>query len=128
MTPALSKRHAKHSASADWIACHPATPRPAIGTGPSLFGAPRLLARFAALVGVGALDLLLNSMDASRSALSILHLPTTPLDAFRDVVVSWRAGIDALPITLDGFLTADVTSAEVYLRALKRVMDHPTLR
>lgn len=86
------------------------------------------LARFVALIGAGALDLLLKSVDAARAAMSILHLSTTLLDAFRDVVVSWRRGVSALPITLDRFLTADITSAETYLRALKRLAEHPTLR
>jgi hypothetical protein len=86
------------------------------------------LARFMALIGNGALDLLLTSVDAARAAMSILHLSTTLLDAFRDVVVSWRRGVSALPITLDRFLTADIMSAETYLRALKRLADHPALR
>lgn len=86
------------------------------------------LARFATRIGDGALDLLLTSIDAARAALSILHLSTTLFDAFRDVVVSWRAGISALPIMLDALLTADIASAEVYLRALKRLADQPTLR
>lgn len=86
------------------------------------------LARFVALVGAGALDLLLKSVDAARAAMSILHLSTTLLDAFRDVVVSWRSGVSALPISLDRFLTADIMSAETYLRALKRLAEHPALR
>ncbi len=86
------------------------------------------LARFVAFIGNGALDLLLKSVDAARAAMSILHLSTTLLDAFRDVVVSWRRGVSALPITLDRFLTADIMSAETYLRALKRLADHPALR
>lgn len=86
------------------------------------------LARFVALIGNGALDLLLKSVDTARAAMSILHISTTLLDAFRDVVVSWRRGVSALPITLDRFLTADIMSAETYLRALKRLADHPALR
>ncbi len=86
------------------------------------------LARFVELVGSGALDLLLKSVDSARAALSILHLNTAPLNAFRAVVESWRSGITTLPITLDAFLTADITSAETYLRALKRLADHPTIR
>jgi hypothetical protein len=86
------------------------------------------LARFVALVGTGALDLLLESVEAARAALSTLRLSTTLLDAFRQVLVSWRGGVSALPITLDQFLNADISSAEAYLRALKRLADHPTLR
>jgi hypothetical protein len=86
------------------------------------------LARFVARIGDGALDVLLTSIDMARTALYTLALPTTLLDAFRDVVVSWRTGVNALPITLGAFLSADFTSAETYLRALKRLANHPTLR
>jgi hypothetical protein len=86
------------------------------------------LARFVALVGAGALDLLLKGVDSAQTTLSILHLSAAPLNAFREVVVSWRGGVTTLPITLDALLTADITSAETYLRALKRLADHPTIR
>lgn len=86
------------------------------------------LARFVALVGSGALDALLKGIDAARAAVSMLHLNAAPLNAFREVVVSWRGGVATLPISLDAFLTADITSAETYLRALKRLANHPTIR
>jgi hypothetical protein len=83
------------------------------------------LARFVALVGERALDLLLKSVDAARAALSTLRLNTAPLDAFRDVVISWQNGVATLPVGLNGYLTADIESAEMYLRALKRLVEHP---
>jgi hypothetical protein len=86
------------------------------------------LARFVTSIGDGALNLLLESIDVARAALATLHLSTILLDEYRDVVVSWRAGISALPVTLGAFLTADITSAVTYLRALKQMADHPTLR
>lgn len=80
------------------------------------------LARFLATLGAGALGLLLSALDAARGALALLHLPTATLDAFRDVVASWQAGVGALPIALDAYLTADISSAETYLKALQRRM------
>jgi hypothetical protein len=68
------------------------------------------LARFISLLGSGALAVLL------------VHLPTTTLDQFRAVVASWQVGVASLPISLDAYLTADITSGEAYLKALKRRM------
>src|SRR5690242_6637953 len=80
------------------------------------------LARFLAALGSGALGLLLGALDAARGALTLVHLPTTTLDQFRDVVASWQSGAGALPIALDDYLTADISSAEAYLKALRRRM------
>jgi hypothetical protein len=81
------------------------------------------LARFVAAIGRGALGLLLSVIDAAHTALVFVHASTTTLDAFRAVVASWQAGVTTLPIALDAYLTADIKSAEGYLRALKRMID-----
>jgi hypothetical protein len=80
------------------------------------------LARFISLLGTGALAVLLAALDAARFALGAVHLPTTTLDQFRAVVASWQVGVASLPISLDAYLTADITSGEAYLKALKRRM------
>lgn len=76
-------------------------------------------------MGAGALALLLGALDRARGAMSLLHLNTSALDAFRDVVTSWQAGIASLPIALDTYTTADIDSGEKYLRALKQIAEHP---
>jgi hypothetical protein len=83
------------------------------------------LARFIALMGTGALSLLLGALDLARRAMSLLHLNTSVLDAFRDVVTSWQGGVASLPIALDTYTTADIDSGERYLRALKQMAEHP---
>jgi hypothetical protein len=83
------------------------------------------LARFISLMGTGALALLLGTLDLARGAMSLLHLNTSVLDAFRDVVTSWQKGIASLPIALDTYTTADIDSGEKYLRALKQIALHP---
>jgi hypothetical protein len=35
----------------------------------------------------------------------------------------WQASLTALPIALDAYLTADIQSAETYLKTLKRMID-----
>ncbi|HKS70185.1 MAG TPA: hypothetical protein VJQ45_07180 [Ktedonobacterales bacterium] len=80
------------------------------------------VARLVALLGSGALALLLRSLDAAHAALAFIHADTTGVDALRTVVASWQVGIGSLPIALDAYLTADITSAEAYLKALKKLM------
>lgn len=80
------------------------------------------VARFVALMGNGALSVLLGAIDAARAALAVVHVPTTVLDQFRLVVVSWQTGLTALPIALEAYLTADIQSAETYLKTLKRTI------
>lgn len=83
------------------------------------------LARFIALMGTGALSLLLGALDLARKAMALLHLNTSVLDAFRDVVTGWQGGVASLPIALDSYTTADIESGEKYLRALKQMAEHP---
>lgn len=80
------------------------------------------VARLAALLGSGALALLLRSLDAAHAALAFIHADTAGVDALRTIVTSWQAGIGTLPIALDAYLSADITSAEAYLKALKKLM------
>jgi hypothetical protein len=83
------------------------------------------LARFTSLVGVGALAVLLKALELAHNAMSLVRLDTTILDAFRNVVASWQSDIASLPIRLDAYATADIDSAERYLRALKQMAEHP---
>lgn len=83
------------------------------------------LARFFSLMGTGALALLLGALDLARKAMALLHMNTSVLDAFRDVVTSWQGGVASLPIALDAYTTADINSGEKYLRALKQMAEHP---
>ena len=80
------------------------------------------VARLVALLGSGALALLLRSLDGAHAALTFLHADTTGVDALRTVVASWQLGIGSLPSALDAYLPADITSAEAYLKALKKLM------
>jgi hypothetical protein len=80
------------------------------------------LARFVSLVGSGALGALLAAIDGARAVLGALHIPTTVFDQFRIVVASWQSGVSGLPIALNAFLTADIQSAESYLKSLKHMI------
>jgi hypothetical protein len=80
------------------------------------------LARLAADLGGGALSLLLDTLGAAHNALAFIHASTTTVDQLRTVVASWRAGVTGLPIALNTYATADISSAETYLRALKKTV------
>lgn len=81
------------------------------------------VARLMSLLGSSALSVLLGALTAAHNALAFVHADTTGIDALRAAVASWQTGISTLPISLEAYLNADITSAEAYLKALKRLMD-----
>lgn len=80
------------------------------------------VARLAAALGSGALGLLLAALEVAHNVLAVVHASTKTVDELRAVVASWQAGLTLLPIALDTYATADITSAETYLRALKKMV------
>ena len=80
------------------------------------------LAAFVAAVGGDALGALLRVIQAAQGALAFIHVSSGVLDQFASVVTSWQSNVAGLPIALDQFLTADIQSAETYLKALKKVI------
>jgi hypothetical protein len=78
------------------------------------------IARLVADLGSGALGLLLGTLEGAHNALAFVHASTDMVDQLHAVVASWQAGLTALPIALNTYATADITSAETYLRALKK--------
>jgi hypothetical protein len=80
------------------------------------------VARLVAALGSGALGLLLGTLDAAHNALAFVHASTDTVDRLHAVVTSWQAGLSVLPIALNAYATADITSAETYLRALKKMV------
>lgn len=80
------------------------------------------VARLVATLGSDALDLVLGTLALAHNALALIHVSTETIDQLHAVVTSWKAGITALPIALNAYTTADITSAETYLRAIKKNM------
>jgi hypothetical protein len=83
------------------------------------------VANLVALLGSGALTLVLDTLQGAHDALAFVHISTTVVDRLRTVVASWQAGLTALPIALETYATADIKGAETYLRALKRMVKQP---
>jgi hypothetical protein len=80
------------------------------------------VARLVATLGSDALSLLLGALEVAHNALEIVRASTETVDQFHAVVASWRTGLMGLPIALSTYATADITSAEIYLRALKKMV------
>jgi hypothetical protein len=80
------------------------------------------VANLVALLGSGALGLLLGTLEVAHNALAFVHASTTEVDQLHAGIASWQAGLTALPIALHAYATADITSAETYLRALKKTV------
>jgi hypothetical protein len=80
------------------------------------------VANLVALLGSGALGLLVGALELAHNALRLVQASTTVVDHLHAAVASWQAGITKLPIALNTYATADITSAETYLRALKKTV------
>jgi hypothetical protein len=80
------------------------------------------VANLMALLGRGALGLVLDTLQLAHNALAFVHVSTTVIDQLQAVVASWQSGLTSLPIALQLYATADITSAETYLRALKKMV------
>src|SRR5262249_18178653 len=80
------------------------------------------VARLMAVLGTGALTLLLGALDAAHTALSLVHASTQVIDQLHAAIASWQTGLSSLPIALTSYVNADITSAEAYLKALRKLV------
>jgi hypothetical protein len=78
------------------------------------------LARLVSAIGGDALGVLLAAVTQARNVVAALHLPTALLDDLDTLLTSWHDSASTLPIALNQYATADIDSAEAYLRALKK--------
>ncbi|HEX8034112.1 MAG TPA: hypothetical protein VF510_09705 [Ktedonobacterales bacterium] len=78
------------------------------------------LARLLAFIGGNALNILIGSLDNARAIATGLHITIPWLNELRALFVSWRDNVEQLPIALTAITTADISSAETYLKALKQ--------
>lgn len=83
------------------------------------------VANVVAALGVGALGVLIGTIDNVESAFKTFHL-TYPaqLDALKTMLTSWQTNLGVLPVDLGAYANADIASAEAYLTSLKtRITD-----
>jgi hypothetical protein len=64
--------------------------------------------------------MLLGALELAHNALALVRASTVAVDQLHALIASWKTGLTALPIALNAYSTADISSAEAYLRALKK--------
>jgi hypothetical protein len=78
------------------------------------------LAQLLATIGGDGLAVLLSALTTATQVLSSVHITVAGLSGLRDTVASWHEHIASLPIALTNYATADIASAEAYLKTLKK--------
>ncbi|MEO7000484.1 MAG: hypothetical protein ABI068_01605 [Ktedonobacterales bacterium] len=78
------------------------------------------VAQLLATIDGDALSVLISALDTAHNIAAAVHAPTGELDGIRNVFVAWRDNAHTLPIRINDYSTADITSAETYLKALKQ--------
>lgn len=80
------------------------------------------VAQLVSFLGAGALGLVNVALQGAHDALSFVHLSTSVVDSLQAMVQSWQTGLGQLPISLSAYADADITSAEAYLKALRKMV------
>jgi hypothetical protein len=83
------------------------------------------VARLVAAIGSGGLNLLIQAVSAAKNALGLIPGSgqyQQVLQHLIDMLQSWRTGVALLPNALSTYANADITSAESYLMALKKMI------
>ena len=78
------------------------------------------LAQLVATIGGDGLAVLLAGLTTATHVLSSVDISVAGLNGLRDTVASWHEHIASLPIALTRYATADIASAEAYLKTLKK--------
>jgi hypothetical protein len=78
------------------------------------------LAQLVATIGGDGLAVLLSALTTATNALGSVHVTVAGLSGLRATVASWHEHIASLPIALTSYATADIASAEAYLKTLKK--------
>lgn len=78
------------------------------------------LARLLAFIGGNALNILIGSLDNAHAIAAGLHVTIPWLNELRALLATWRDNVEQLPVALTAIATADISSAEAYLKALKQ--------
>lgn len=69
-------------------------------------------------------DFLLNGLNtaltATQQGLNDVHIHISQISSMQQIVQSWHDNLHQLPIELNAYATADIISAENYLKALRK--------
>jgi hypothetical protein len=78
------------------------------------------LSQLTSTIEGGALDILYKAIQSAKENLAKINVHISQLDGIETMVGTWRDNVNQLPATLDKYTTADIDSAEAYLKALQK--------
>ncbi|MEO7001118.1 MAG: hypothetical protein ABI068_04895 [Ktedonobacterales bacterium] len=70
-----------------------------------------------------AIQLLIDGVNSAVTNLAKINIHISQLTTLQSILNAWHTNITQLPITLKAYANADITSAETYLKALKKRID-----
>ena len=74
---------------------------------------------FATITG-DALGGLVAAINSAQSHLASINVHIDQLDQLKSLLSEWQQGVEQLPVALTQYATADIDSAENYLKSLKK--------
>ena len=74
---------------------------------------------FATITG-DALGGLVSAINSAQSHLASINVHIDQLDQLKSLLSEWQQGVEQLPVALTHYATADIDSAENYLKSLKK--------
>ncbi len=77
------------------------------------------VAQLNATISGDALGVLDSALTSARDNLNRINVHIDALNNLQQLVETWRTNVIQLPTTLNSYVTADINSAENYLKALK---------
>lgn len=80
----------------------------------------RPVAQLFATVAGDALGGFIAAISSAQDHLGSINIHISQLDQLKSLLTQWQQGVQQLPIALTQYATADIDSAENYLKALKK--------
>jgi MFS family permease len=80
----------------------------------------RPVAQLFATVAGDALGGFIAAISSAQDHLASINIHISQLDQLKSLLTQWQQGVQQLPIALTQYATADIDSAENYLKALKK--------
>ncbi|HEX8998189.1 MAG TPA: hypothetical protein VF812_19350 [Ktedonobacterales bacterium] len=80
----------------------------------------RPIAQLFATIAGDALGAFVAAITSAQQHLASINVQISQLDQLKSLLTQWQHGVQQLPIALTQYATADIDSAENYLKALKK--------
>ncbi len=80
----------------------------------------RPIAQLFATIAGDALGGLIAALTSAQQHLASINVHIAQLDQRKSLLTQWQQGVQQLPVSLTSYATADIDSAENYLKSLKK--------